>query len=455
MSVPSKNKLLQRLLGNRSQRSTSLIVNVIASFFIKGWSGIIQILMVPVTLACLDTYEYGIWMVLSSMLVWIDSFDIGLGNGLRNKLTTYIAYNQKEEAQQAVSTCFFSLVVLMALVSVVLLLLESYVDLNEMLKVDSSRIPNLTQIVQVATLIVCVTFIFKSVGNVLLALQLPAVNNMLLTLGSMCALIAIWVCLRMGVNVTLFLIATIFTLSTLLVFVLAFPIVFCIFYPYLRPKLRMFRWKMLNGIFTLGIKFFILQIFGLILFATSNVIISHILGPESVTPYQISQKYFNFLFVLFTILVVPLWSATTDAYAKGDFAWIDRCSSRGLRIMCLMGGILILMALISQWIYPVWTLGKVEVPPLLTWMMAIYMFVTMFSLFYAHLLFGIGKVQVQMWVTIGEAIAFIPLAIYGAQTWGIVGVLGALTLVNMACAITNCAQVRMICQGKATGIWDK
>lgn len=432
-----------------------MIVNVLASFFIKGWSGVVQILMVPVTLACLDTYEYGIWMVLSSMLVWIDSFDIGLGNGLRNKLATYLANGRSEEAQQAVSTCFFSLVALMAFVSVGLLLFEEYADLNELLKVDSVRIPNLTQIVQVATLIVCITFVFKFVGNVLLALQLPAVNNMLITLGSMCALIAIWVCLQVGVKVDLFLVATLFTLSTLLVYVLAFPVVFGIYYPALRPKLRMFRWPMLRGIFTLGLKFFILQIFGLILFATSNVIISRILGPESVTPYQIAQKYFNFLFVLFTILVVPIWSATTDAYAKGDLGWIDRCSRRGLWVMGLMGVVLILMALFSHWVYPVWTLGKVQVPSLLTWMMALYMFVTMFSLFYAHLLFGIGKVQVQMWVTVGEALAFIPLAVYGARVWGIVGVLGALTLVNVACAVTNCAQVRMICRGRAFGIWAK
>ena len=45
----------------------------------------------PITLNCLTQYEYGIWLTINSVLVWIDSFDIGLGNGLRNQLTKSIA----------------------------------------------------------------------------------------------------------------------------------------------------------------------------------------------------------------------------------------------------------------------------------------------------------------------------------------------------------------------------
>lgn len=42
---------------------------------------IISLLLVPVTLNYLNSYEYGVWLTLSSILVWINYFDIGLGNG--------------------------------------------------------------------------------------------------------------------------------------------------------------------------------------------------------------------------------------------------------------------------------------------------------------------------------------------------------------------------------------
>ncbi|MDE5975352.1 MAG: hypothetical protein K2G69_02250, partial [Muribaculaceae bacterium] len=56
------------------------------AFLVKGISILTSFLLVPLTLGYLRPVEYGIWMTLSSILVWINYFDIGLGNGLRNKL---------------------------------------------------------------------------------------------------------------------------------------------------------------------------------------------------------------------------------------------------------------------------------------------------------------------------------------------------------------------------------
>ena len=74
-----------------NDRSCLLKKNILASFAIKGWAGIIQLLLVPITIHCLGNYINGLWMVISSVLIWIDSLDIGLGNGLRNKLSERIA----------------------------------------------------------------------------------------------------------------------------------------------------------------------------------------------------------------------------------------------------------------------------------------------------------------------------------------------------------------------------
>lgn len=77
------------------KRSALLKKNIAGSFFIKGWNCIVQLLLVPLTLNCLNQYEYGIWLTINSILIWIDQFDIGLGNGLRNKLAESIAQNDK------------------------------------------------------------------------------------------------------------------------------------------------------------------------------------------------------------------------------------------------------------------------------------------------------------------------------------------------------------------------
>lgn len=88
---------MQNLFRVKNARSKKVIQNILASFFIKGWSGVMQLLLVPLTLACLSNYEYGVWMTISTMLVWIESMDIGLGNGMRNMLATYRAEGYDEK----------------------------------------------------------------------------------------------------------------------------------------------------------------------------------------------------------------------------------------------------------------------------------------------------------------------------------------------------------------------
>ena len=85
--------------------------NIVASAGIKVADTLVYLLLVPLTLGYLNAYEYGIWLTLNSILAWINSFDIGLGNGLRNKLATAIAEGDKEKARAYVSTTFFTLII--------------------------------------------------------------------------------------------------------------------------------------------------------------------------------------------------------------------------------------------------------------------------------------------------------------------------------------------------------
>ena len=446
---------MQNLFRVKNARSKKVIQNILASFFIKGWSGVMQLLLVPLTLACLSNYEYGVWMTISTMLVWIESMDIGLGNGMRNMLATYRAEGYDEKAKQVVSTCFYSLALFMLFVGIILYVIEHYINFYAFLNVDANVVNNLSLVIQLSTIIVCATFVFKFIGNVYLALQLPAINNLLLVFGNTLSFVGIFVAKMLFEEVSLIAIAIISTLGPLLVFIISYPITFIKKYPELRPSIKCFKRDMLGDIFVLGLKFFVLQMASLVLFSTSNIIISRYIGPSSVAPYQVTQRYFNLVLVLFTIIVVPLWSATTDAYARKDYYWIQSCGKKGLQIVSVILVVLMVMSVVAPYVYSIWTMGKIFVPKSLIWGMASYMLVTVFSLFYAHLLFGMGKVYVQMWVTLAEAIVFIPLAICGANFWGVEGVLYALILVNMGCAVTNFYQFHLLSKGKARGIWNK
>ena len=99
------------MMTQGQSRSKLLVKNVMASFAVKGWSALIVLLMVPLTLKMLGVYLNGAWLAISGVLVWIDLMDIGLGNGLRNAVAEYIAHDDTYKVKEAVSSTFFMLAV--------------------------------------------------------------------------------------------------------------------------------------------------------------------------------------------------------------------------------------------------------------------------------------------------------------------------------------------------------
>lgn len=98
------------MMEDKDKRTSLIKKNIYFSFLIKGWGGLVIYLLVPITLKCLGEYKNGVWLTISSMLIWIDQFDIGLGNGLRNKLAIYMAENNYARAKEAISSAFAMLI---------------------------------------------------------------------------------------------------------------------------------------------------------------------------------------------------------------------------------------------------------------------------------------------------------------------------------------------------------
>jgi O-antigen/teichoic acid export membrane protein len=439
----------------KNERSNKVLVNIFLLFFLKGWSGVIQFILVPLTLLCLDKYEYGIWLLVNSILVWIDAFDIGLGNGLRNKIAEFVAKDKWDDARRAVSTTFGMLVMIVIPIAIVLFALIEFLDLYELLNVDVQRIHDLDGIIQTTIGLICGTFILKFIGNVYLGLQRPAISTLLVVGGQTLSMLIIAVLPYLFTHVSLFHVAVSYTATPLVIYLIAYPITFYKVYPKLKPSFILFQKKMIPELVGLGIKFFVLQLSGLILFTTSNLLISNLFGPNEVTPYQIVYKYFSFILMLVSIVITPIWSATTDAYVRGDYIWIKSLTKRMLKVLCLFTLLVILLGVISPWVYPYWTLGKVDIPIPMTILMGIYIIVVIFSLYFANILYGTGKIFVQMIVTLSEAIMFIPLAIYCGKIMGINGIIIALILSNIPCAITNTIQYYKIINQRATGVWNR
>ena len=438
-----------------SKRSSLLQKNILASFIIKGWSAVIVLLMVPATLHCLGEYKNGIWLTISSLLLWIDNMDIGLGNGLRNKIAEYMAHGERERTRSLVSSTFAMLSCIIIPVMLVLLLLIAVGDPYQVFNAEPAKVPHLDQVLMVTVILVCTSFVFKLIGNFYMGLQLPAVSNLLIALGQTLALIGTYIVLWSGSH-SLMLIALVNTVSPLLVYLLAYPYTFFYKYPQLRPSLRLIDFKEAKAVINMGVQFFIMQISSVVLFMTSNILISNLFSPEMVTPYQITYRYFSILLVVFTVICMPFWNATTDAYQRNDMEWIRQAASK-LRLMTI--GILlclIVMVALSDIVYAIWIDRQTVIDIRMSIVMAAYIFILIYSMRYSYFINGIGTLRLQLIFTATAAIVFIPLA-YFATWWthDIIWFMVVMCLVNIPGLIVNRIQFYKLINGKAKGIWNK
>ena len=438
-----------------SKRSSLLQKNILASFIIKGWSAVIVLLMVPATLHCLGEYKNGIWLTISSLLLWIDNMDIGLGNGLRNKIAEYMAHGERERTRSLVSSTFAMLSCIIIPVMLVLLLLIAVGDPYQVFNAAPAKVPHLDQVLMVTVILVCTSFVFKLIGNFYMGLQLPAVSNLLIALGQTLALIGTYIVLWSGSHSLMF-IALVNTVSPLLVYLLAYPYTFFYKYPQLRPSFRLIDFKEAKAVINMGVQFFIMQISSVVLFMTSNILISNLFSPEMVTPYQITYRYFSILLVVFTVICMPFWNATTDAYQRNDMEWI-RQAARKLRLMTI--GILlclIVMVALSDIVYVIWIDRQTVIDIRMSIVMAAYIFILIYSMRYSYFINGIGTLRLQLIFTATAAIVFIPLA-YLATWWthDIIWFMVVMCLVNIPGLIVNRIQFYKLINGKAKGIWNK
>jgi len=433
---------------SNDKRSNLLVKNILASFFIN----VVVLMMVPLTLNCLGVYQNGVWLTISSLLVWIDQMDIGLGNGLRNRLAVYVAHGQMEEARKIVSSTMTMLSCIVLPVLFVLLLLIWKSDIYSFLNVVPERIPELRTALFCAVTLVCMTFVLKFIGNVYMGMQLPAISNLLMTLGQTIALTTTWLLYITG-HATFFHIVAVNTASPLLVYLLAYPYTFYRRFPMLRPSMKLINLHSAIELGNLGVKFFWLQVAGVIQFMTANILISKFFTPEMVTPYQITYRYTSIMLVAFTVVCMPFWNATTDAYERGDIKWIRIASHRMNLLTLAIAAALIVMTVISPLVYDLWIGDSCQVPFAMTAMMSLYIFLLVVSMRYSYFLNGVGALRLQLYMTV-SAIVFIPLAwVVSNYTHDIIWFLAVMCICNIPGIIVNIIQFHKILNRTAKGIW--
>ena len=450
-----KTQIRKKFIGTDS-RSKKMYKNTVAMIGIRGVSMILTLISAPIMLHHVDRADYGVLLTLTSIVGWVGYMDVGLGNGLRNKLPEFLAKGDFHSAKKIVSSCYVTLAIYVALIIVIFLMVSPFVDWLGVLNSptsDAGEIRGLTNVVFIAF---CIQFLFGLINSILFAYQMPAFQSLFTFVGQFVALIALVIQVYVFDVTSVLQIGAVNSIIPPLVLFWGSIGLFRTKLKEIAPSFKLFEFKSVGSILSLGLKFFVLQMITIVLFQANSIIIARVVSPEAVVEYNLAFKYVSLLTMIFTIVITPVWSATTDAYVRKDFEWINKTLSFSRKVCIASIFIGVLMVLASKFVYGMWLgRGSIDINYSTTGHILLYISFEMLYKVYGTIINGTGKVFAQIILTGIIAIIYIPLAIFLGNLCGLSGVLIANTIVFALNYVWSKLQCNKLINQTATGIWNK
>ncbi len=444
------------MLGIRSERTKAISKHISRSVFFKAGSILCNFLLVPLTIDFLNTSNYGVWLLISSFVSWFAFFDIGLGHGLRNKFAEAKAGGDESLIRTYVSSTYVIMAAIAAGMIGVFLLVAPFVNWSTVFNASGEMNTELGLLMLVVFSTFSTQLILKLITSIYTADQQPSKQDMINFLIQLTSVLAIVLVTRFFSS-SLLLFGTVFSFIPVTILLLFNLTSFTGHYKAYQPNIRLFERRYARQLLGLGMRFFIIQMAGVIVYSTDNMIITQLYGPAEVVPYNIAFKYLSIITIGYSIIVTPYWSAITEAYVKEEFEWIRRSMRNLNRIALLFMVLTVVFVFGSDIFYQFWIGDYIRIPKLLSALMGLYVIIQVFQTPFLYFINGTGKVKLQLVALVSAALINIPLSILFAKylQLGSAGVILATALCLMPVLILARIQYHRIINKTAKGIWNE
>ncbi|MDP9076353.1 MAG: hypothetical protein M3O71_02925 [Bacteroidota bacterium] len=449
-------KKLKLLFFEKNNRSHEIQINTIFNIVLRGLSVLCNFFIVPLALLYIDKTEYGVWLTLTSLTAWLSYMDVGLGNGLRNKLAEAIAKGDKSLAKEYVSTTYVIFSIVIVILIVIFALLNIFLNWNDILKTSINPKILLSTVFLIVSSF-CVRLILDLAGTVVTALQKPFLRTLIDFCISFVTLIVIYLLAKSASPSFMLFSAAVALIPLVVLFVFNYLLYWKSRFSYLKPRLKYFKFDNIKSLLNVGVQFFFIQFVGIIIFSTDNILITQFFSPAHVTSFNIAYKYFTISTIAFTVIMIPYWSAFTNAYVSNDIKWINGAFKKllGLWLIQVVGVVLLVIA--ANFVYRIWVGNQIAIPISLSISLGVYSIVFNWNNIFAYFINGVSKIRLQLYSSIFIGLVNIPLS-YILVKYTQLG-MSAIVIANSLCllisSIWSPIQCYKIINNKATGLWNK
>jgi O-antigen/teichoic acid export membrane protein len=427
--------------GQERYRRASLAAS--ASVLGLGLNLIINFVSVPLTIHYLGPERYGVWLTLSSLMMWMTMTDFGLtGNALINLISEANGRDDRDLARQYASSTFWTLITIVAGLGVLFAAAFTRIPWRAVFRVsDVTSSHELQTACALAVLLFLVTIPLNMLNSLYNAYQDGFVSNLWNMAGNLAALVALIAVTRFRGGLP----QLVFAMSGTRVLTGLVNAYYLFFrrYPWLAPSPLAIRWAHIKRMLRLSSKYMLAQISALGIGQSQPMIITQVLGPAYVPIFVVANRLFNIPTNIVFIGTVPLISAYGEAKARADWKWIKGAVRNSTIIGVAVASVIMIgLAVESRPIIQFWAGAAVVPSPALVLWFCLYNVLQVALTPASQMLWGLERVGVQAFGLALCAVATITLSLLLGKLLGLTGVAAAMTFGYAICCAIQSWEVR-------------
>jgi O-antigen/teichoic acid export membrane protein len=409
--------------SRRDSRLSKIIHGGVSAILGRGVGLVVSAISLPLTVRYLGPERYGIWVTASTTVVMLNVIDFGIANTLTNIISRAYAADDRGSAQRFYATAFWISAAIALAIGLAVVPLWGHINWASALHThDPAATRDASLCVAIAFAFFLLSLPLNLIHRVLSGYQQTEITNYfnltsnILGLGSI--LLVIW--LHGSLPQLMFVYS-----GTLLASTAALNLWVVLWDKrWLLPRPGVVSRSVVSELMNSGLGFFVLQLAGLVVFNSDNIVITHYLGPAEVTPYSVAWRLAGYAAILQTAVFPSLWPAYSEAYARGEYAWVRRTFWNVARLcMGSTAAAVLIMAFFGRSIIR-WYVGPAAVPSL--WLLLAMCFWTLLSTgmnVEACLLAAVNRIKWQSIFSVISVMLNVGFSVYLVQRIGSVGVI--------------------------------
>lgn len=340
-------------VGRSKERYRLIALSGASSLVAKFITSLIGLVSVPLTIHYLGKEQFGLWMVVSSLVVWLQLADFGIVNGLTNALAEAHGRDDAEAANGYITTAFATSSFIAIFCLPFLALLALCLPWGVILSLSDATLVQLaSRCFLIAGVIFVISLPFSVISRVYTAYQLGYVTNVSQVFSSLCSLAGLLVSISLKFNMQWLVLLV--SLGPVLGNLVALLVVRR-FLPWFRMERLLVSRIALQRVAQSSVPLFVFQIGSLLVNQMVNVVIARVGTLSMVADYNILLKIYMLIFAMGVSFSAPFYPAIREAYERRERDWVLNSICR---VVTIRLGVLIipsiLLLFIGDWLIPLW-----------------------------------------------------------------------------------------------------